>query len=153
MSTVSRHTLKKANQSHRKRSPQLPTRKSRSPIRPAVRSMKRLWRRRRLWLGIIIVVVFIGLGSWYYGVRSSSLAQASAANSQHGGAQTTPASTTPNWQTVHTFTGSDTGSTTKKLDKFTVAGTWQISWVPATVNLSSFLVVLPVSEPVKVTKK
>lgn len=134
MSTVNRHTLKKANQSHRKRTQQSPIKQSRSPLRPVVRSAKRLWKSRWLWIFVVVVVVFLGLGSWYYGTRGVPASSARSTTGGHVVAQATATAiltptATPDWQTVHTFKGPSTGDSTLKLQKFTVSGNWQITWV------------------------
>lgn len=125
MSTVHRHSLKKARQSHRMRSPQLPpAQRRKSSFKSAHRSVRRLRRSRWFWLLLVFLLVFIGLGTWYYGFKSPSNPSATGATARH--VQATP--TVTNWQTLRTLSGSDTGNTTKKLDTFTVSSNWQITW-------------------------
>jgi hypothetical protein len=134
MSTVHRHSLKKANQSQRKRASQPPTKKSKSPLQSSTQAAKRFWRRRWLWVSVIVVVVIvsIGLGSWYY---DSGRASTSLTTSTHAQVVPTPLPTaTPTWQTVHTLNGSSTGNATKKLQLFTVSSNWQITWQCQGVN-------------------
>lgn len=86
---------------------------------------------------MVIIVVLLGLGSWYYGARGVSVLPASAATGKHVVAQVTPTpapTATPDWRTVHTFNGSSTSDSTLKLQKFTVSSNWQITWVCQGVN-------------------
>jgi hypothetical protein len=134
MSTIHRHSLKKANQSQRKRSSQPPTKKSISPLQSSAQAAKRFWRRRWLWVSVIvvIVIVFIGLGSWYY---DSGRVATSPKISTHAQTVPTPLPTaTPTWQTVRALNGTSTGNATKKLQLFTVSSDWQITWQCQGVN-------------------
>ena len=135
MSTVNRHTLKRANQSRRKRSPELPEKKPQAPLRSTVRAAKRLGKNRWLWVVVVLLAVSIGLGSWYYTTRGT--APLSAHNSQQTAAHaasTLVPTAPPNWKTVQTFNGNSTGNATQKLQMFTVSGNWQITWACQGVN-------------------
>lgn len=142
MSTLHRHTLKKANQAQRKRSSQPPERRPGPPVRPTLRSLKRLGKNRWFWIGLVLLVVLIGSGLWYYNAphnvfssRGTSPSSASStASSQVQQAPTAASTVTQNWQTVRTLSGASTGNGTKKTDTFTVSKNWQITWNCQGVN-------------------
>lgn len=131
MSTVHRHSLKKANRPQRKQPQQESAKKSRSSTRSVARSARRLWRSRWLWIVVVVIIIFIGLGSWYYGTRGAAASSPVKTASSH--VQTAPTAV-PTWQTVRTFNGSSTGDSTQKTQKFTTTGNWQISWACQGIN-------------------
>lgn len=135
-----RHSLTKAYQPRSKRSPQ---QDSRPPTWSAARTAKRLWRRGWPWLIVLVVISLIGFGFRYYNFGrffSSVLSpQAAARSNSVQTVPTTLAASTPtptptpviqNWQTLRTFTGSNTGSGTAKTQTFVVPTTsvWQMTW-------------------------
>ncbi|HEY0755012.1 MAG TPA: hypothetical protein VGD98_13725 [Ktedonobacteraceae bacterium] len=126
MSTTHRHSLKKSNQSQRKRSSRLPVRKSGTSPARAWRSLKRLGKSPWLWACMVVLVILIGLGTWYaVSPRDTSAAStARSASSRVQGLSTA----TPIWHTVRTLNGSSTGNATQKTATFTVSSNWQITW-------------------------
>lgn len=131
MSTVHRHSLRKANRPQRKQSPQGPVKSPRSSTRPVVRAAKRLGRNRWFWVSLVVILLFIGLGTWYSGSRGVAASHVATPASSH--AQPTPTAV-PTWQTVRTFNGSSTGNSTQKTQKFAISNNWQISWACQGVN-------------------
>lgn len=130
MSTVHRHSLKKANQSHRMRPPQTPPERRRSSAPPPVRPARRRRKMRWLWPVILVLVVLAGLGFWYYSAQSAAKPSVSHATSTPTvQAQVQSTATVTNWKTVRTLNGTSTGDKTQKTETFTVSAPWQISWL------------------------
>jgi hypothetical protein len=136
-----RHLLTKAYQSRSRRSSLPPVKQnSRLSAESMARAAKKLGKRGWPWLIVLVVLSLIGFGFRYYGfgrVFSSTVLSHPVTKSSSVQAVSTSLTTptpTPTqavyaWQTLRTFTGSNTGSSTEKTQTFTVpASTWQITW-------------------------